>query len=136
MRDDARMALTKLAKNLGRYPVRLYEYVTWSESSPNTDLGGGINVQGKEGASVEESAGILRLAGKFVGKNGSAIVIPALPNGRSDIMIRRTISTASSSSDSEQELAVVMRRVKDLPVEDELTMREWKGPPPEEISFN
>ncbi|KAL3826667.1 hypothetical protein ACHAXA_001190 [Cyclostephanos tholiformis] len=134
VRDEARMALTKLAKDLGRRvdspPVfRLYEYLTWSESSPNA------NVQGEEGTSAKESAGVLRLSGEFVGKDGSVIVIPALPNGRSDIMIHRTIPTASSTSDVGQELAVVMRRVKDLPVEDELTMREWEGPPIEEISM-
>jgi hypothetical protein len=130
MRQEARMGLTKLAKNLDQ--SILYEYITWSESSSHADVGGGDKIQvGGGGGSVEERAGSVRL----VGKDGSAIVIPALPNGRSDVMIRRTLSTHPSSSDAGQEPAVVMRRVKDLPVEDELTMREWEGPPLEKITL-
>jgi hypothetical protein len=129
MRQEARMGLTKLAEHVGQSV--LYEYVTWSEASPHADVGGGGNILGNGGGSVEERAGSSRL----VGKDGSAIVIPALPNGRSDVMIRRTIAIASSSSDAGQEPAVVMRRVKDLPVEDELTMREWEGPPLEKITL-
>jgi hypothetical protein len=53
------------------------------------------------------------LLASYVGKDVSAIVIPALPIGRAG---SRTISTAASS-DSGQELAVVMRCVKDLLVE-------------------
>ena len=113
-----RRALTnikKLAKEFGQSVI--YEYVTWSEMSPPADIGDGM--RGKYGG------------GTHVGKDGvSSIIIPPLANGRSDVMIRRTISLTERNNDLPE---VVMRRVKDLPVEDELTMREWEGPSLEEI---
>jgi hypothetical protein len=88
-----------------------------------------------------ERAGSIRR----VGKDGSAIVIAPLPKGRTDVMIRTTIPTdpeagrGSSQSRSNKPAGkpvVVMRRVKDLPVEDELTSRDWEGPPLEDIVWN
>ncbi|KAL9180530.1 hypothetical protein ACHAXT_010983 [Thalassiosira profunda] len=71
--------------------------------------------------------------------HGGHELVPAkLSDGRSDVMIRRTISTSSakgSSSSARNEPVVVMRRVRDLPVEDELSLREWEGPPLEEVTW-
>ena len=71
-----------------------------------------------------------------VGKDGySSIVIPPISNGRSDVMIRRTLSIRERWEEGDEPV-VVMRRVKDLPVEDELTMREFEGPALEEIVWD
>lgn len=139
LRGEARIALTKLVNKkvvVTQMIISIYEYLTWSETTSHPNIGdsSGVRGGGSTGASVEERAGSVRL----VGKDGSAIVIPKLPNGRSDIMIRRTVSTTADSvlSDPEDEPTVIMRRVVDLPVEDELTMREWEGPSLEEIVWS
>ncbi|KAL7552166.1 LOW QUALITY PROTEIN: hypothetical protein ACHAWF_015389 [Thalassiosira exigua] len=112
LRDEAREALTALAREFGQSFV--YEFATWN---PGRGTAG-------------EHAG-----GDGEGGRGGAGGVPGLPEGRSDVMIRRTVSTSSkaSSSPGTEEPAVVMRRVGELPVEDELTMREWEGPPLEEV---
>ena len=116
---EARLSLTKLAREFGQRHI--YEFETHKESSDGDgpDEGGG-------GGSIRR-----------VGKDGSVIIIPALPDDRSDVMIRRTISTAPKKPNKppEEEPTVVMRRVKDMPVEDELTMRTWEGPPLVEIKW-
>jgi nitrate reductase NapE component len=137
LRGEARIALTKLVNKKVVDRSYLYEYLTWSETTSHPNIGdvSGVKGGGSSGSSVEERAGSVRL----VGKDGSAIVIPKLPNGRSDIMIRRTISTTNTDSvlsDPEDEPTVIMRRVMDLPVEDELTIREWEGPSLEEIVWS
>lgn len=117
-RMEARLSLTKLAREYGQRHI--YEFETHREGSdgdgPETDEGGSI---------------------RRVGKDGSVIIIPALPDDRSDVMIRRTVSTAPRKPNKppEEEPTVVMRRVKEMPVEDELTMRTWEGPPLEEIKW-
>ena len=109
MRDEARLSVRKLAREFGQQVI--YEFETWTPEEE--DKGGGVRGRGR-------------------GPTWS------------DAMLRHTISTAeappSSSSFSSSSMArggdepsVVMRRVKDLPVEDELTMREWEGPPLEEV---
>ena len=119
-RMEARLSLTKLAREFGQRHI--YEFETHKESSdgdgPEPDEGGGGSI-------------------RRVGNDGSVIIIPALPNDRSDVMIRRTISTAPKKPNKppEEEPTVVMRRVKEMPVEDELTMRTWEGPPLEEIKW-
>mmetsp|Transcript_2829 Transcript_2829/g.5053 ORF Transcript_2829/g.5053 Transcript_2829/m.5053 type:complete len:298 (-) Transcript_2829:58-951(-) len=143
-RKEARWQLAELAKVFGQSVI--YEFVTFSETSSKLEDGsgtigfasasssgtsGGGSIRGGEGFGATEE--------RLVGKDGSTIIIPALPNRRSDMMIRRTINTSTSSMTAlnvmqDAELpTVVMRRVKDLPVEDELTMREWEGPPLEKI---
>ena len=126
LRGEARIALTKLVNKKVVDQSYIYEYLTWSETTSQPNIGDSSGVRGGSAGSVEERISSVRL----VGKDGSAIVIPKLPNGRSDIMIRRTISTTTDSvlSDPEDEPTVIMRRVMDLPVEDELTMKEWEGP--------
>ena len=55
-------------------------------------------------------------------------------SGMNDILIRRSILTKPLPTQAEDdEPTVVFRRVKDLQVEDELTMRKWHGPPIEDI---
>ena len=122
LRGEARIALTKLVNKKVVDQSYIYEYLTWSETTSQPNIGDGSGVRG---GSAGSSSSV-----RLVGKDGSAIVIPKLPNGRSDIMIRRTISTSTDSvlSDPEDEPIVIMRRVMDLPVEDELTMKEWEGP--------
>ena len=127
-RKRARRKVMKLASEFGQSVI--YEFVTWSEMSPPADVGNGGSIRGSYSAAVERASST-----RHVGKDGSSIVIPPLANGRSDIMIRRTISMAGEWEEGE-EPAVVMRRVKDLPVEDELTMREWEGPSLEEIVWD
>jgi hypothetical protein len=59
---------------------------------------------------------------KSGGSNNNAVVIPSLPLWGSDVMIRRTISTNTASSlpylSVKKEPTAVMKRVKDLPVEE------------------
>lgn len=132
MRNEAKLALILLAEEFGQSSI--YEYVSWTETPSDKDYG----TRGIRG--VERAGSIRR-----VGKDGSAIVIAPLPKGRTDVMIRTTIPTdpeaglGSSQSRSNKpagEPVVVMRRVKDLPVEDELTSRDWEGPPLEDIVWN
>jgi len=129
-RNEARRQIVKLAREFGQEVI--YEFVTLSET-PSDGAGGGVGGTGAQGGSLrggpETRAGSVRR----IGKDGSALVIPALPDGRSDVMIRRTISTSASTENGDGEPTVVMRRVKDLPVEDELTMRGWEGPPLHQI---
>ena len=124
-RQRARKIIKKLAKEFGQSVI--YEYVTWSEMSPLADIGDATSALG----SVGFGGGT-----KHVGKDGySSIVIPPMSNGRSDVMIRRTLSIKGRWEEGDEPV-VVMRRVKDLPVEDELTMREWEGPALEEIVWD
>jgi len=124
-RQRARKIIKKLAKEFGQSVI--YEYVTWSEMSPPADIG--------DAASARSSVGFGG-GTKHVGKDGySSIVIPPMSNGRSDVMIRRTLSIKARWEEGDEPV-VVMRRVKDLPVEDELTMREWEGPSLEEIVWD
>jgi hypothetical protein len=131
-RNEARKALVKLAGEFGQ--SSLYEFITWSETPTDSDYGfsgGGVRGDGAEG--TMERAGSVRR----IGKDGSAIIIPSLPEGRSDVMIRSTIVVDEKSAETRGEYpSVVMRRVKDLPVEDELTMREFEGPSVDEISWS
>lgn len=109
-RSEVRLALVQLGKEFGQ--SFFYEFVP--HSLGEDEIGSGV--------------------GSIRGAGGSV--------SSSDAMIRRTISTSPSSSSlatgenlssSDSEPTVVMRRVKDLPVEDELTMREWEGPPLEDV---
>lgn len=123
-RKEARRQLVKLAREFGQEVI--YEFATLSE----TPLDGAAGAQGGSlRGGLEARAGSVRR----IGKDGSALVIPALPDGRSDVMIRRTISTSASTKNGDEEPTVVMRRVNDLPVEDKLTMRGWEGPPLHQI---
>jgi len=132
-REKARRGVARLAREVGKEVV--YEFVTLSETPLDS---GGASVRGGDGTAVR--AGSIRR----VGKDGSALVIPILPGGRSDVMMRRTISATDPfngglkkwEEGSSEEPAVVMRRVKDLPAEDELTMRAWEGPPLEDIMWD
>jgi len=125
-RQRARKIIKKLAKEFGQSVI--YEYVTWSEMSPPADIG---DAASSARGSVGFGGGT-----KHVGKDGySSIVIPPMSNGRSDVMIRRTLSIKARWEEGDEPV-VVMRRVKDLPVEDELTMREYEGPALEEIVWD
>jgi hypothetical protein len=131
-RSEARAALVKLASEFGQ--SAFYEFITWSEAPTGSDYGfssGGVG--GDEAKGALERAGSIRR----IGKDGSAIIIPPLPEGRSDVMIRSTIVVDEKSAETGGEYpSVVMRRVRDLPVEDELTMREFEGPSVEEITWS
>jgi len=128
-RNVARNALVKLAIEFGQ--SSFYEFITWSETPAESDFG-------FSGGS-DEAKGALERAGSIrrIGEDGSAIIIPPLPEGRSDIMIRNTIIVDETAANTGGEHpSVVMRRVKDLPVDDELTMREFEGPNVEEIIWS
>jgi len=128
-RNEARSALVKLASEFGQ--SSFYEFITWSETPTGSDYGFSGGGYGEKGA-LERAGSIRR-----IGEDGSAIIIPPLPEGRSDIMIRSTIIVDENSADNGGEHpSVVMRRVKDLPVEDELTMREFEGPNVDEITWS
>jgi hypothetical protein len=131
-RIEARSALVKLASEFGQ--SSFYEFITWSEAPTGSDYGfsgGGVRSDGANGA-LERAGSIRR-----IGKDGSAIIIPPLPEGRSDVMIRSTIIVDEKSTETGGDYpSVVMRRVKDLPVEDELTMREFEGPSVDEIRWS
>jgi len=128
-RNEARSALVKLASEFGQ--SSFYEFITWSETPAGSDYG--FSGGGYEEKGALERAGSIRR----IGEDGSAIIIPPLPEGRSDIMIRSTIIVDENSADTGGEHpSVVMRRVKDLPVEDELTMREFEGPNVDEITWS
>jgi hypothetical protein len=116
-REEAKSALIQLAEKFDQ--SMLYEFVAWNEGS-DQDIGSVTPI------AVDEQ----------------------LQGGRTDIMIRRTISTSlgvasdkrdlrgkaqSQKAYASKEPVLVMRRVTDLPVEDELTLREFEGPPLEEI---
>ncbi|KAL7461838.1 hypothetical protein ACHAXS_002235 [Conticribra weissflogii] len=125
-RVHAEKALKKLARDFGQ--SIFYEFITWTETPSESDFGTGsalTRVEDSIGRASERASSIRR-----VGKDGSAIIIPALPGGATDVMIRTTISVRGDQADVP---AVVMRRVKDLPIEDELTMREFEGPPEDEV---
>ena len=129
-RKEARWQVAQLAREFGQSYI--YEFETVSE----------LMTRAEDGVVKTSASKRRNLYGgdtdtQLVGKDGSTIVVPALPNGHSDVIIRRTISTDISSNSVSSyvknkwrgdEPTVVMRRVKDLPVEDELTMREWEGP--------
>mmetsp|Transcript_2365 Transcript_2365/g.4166 ORF Transcript_2365/g.4166 Transcript_2365/m.4166 type:complete len:142 (+) Transcript_2365:312-737(+) len=127
-RKEARRQLVKLAREFGQEVI--YEFATLSGTPSGTpsDVAAGAQGGSLRGG-LEARAGSVRR----IGKDESALVIPALPDGRSDVMIRRTISTSASTKNGDEEPTVVMRRVNDLPVEDELTMRGWEGPPLHQI---
>lgn len=128
-RNVARNAMVKLAREFGQ--SSFYEFITWSETPTESDFG-------FSGGSDEEK-GALERAGSIrrIGEDGSAIIIPPLPGGRSDIMIRNTIIVDETAANTGGEHpSVVMRRVKDLPVDDELTMREFEGPNVDEIIWS
>ena len=128
-RSEAKSALVKLASEFGQ--SSFYEFITWSESSTGSDYG--FNSGGDETKGALERAGSIRR----IGEDGSAIIIPPLSEGRSDIMIRNTIIVDGNSANTGREHpSVVMRRVQDLPVEDELTMREFEGPNVDEILWS
>lgn len=131
-RNEARSALSKLAIEFGQ--SAFYEFTTWSETPTGSDYGfsgGNIRRDGAKGA-LERAGSIRR-----IGKDGSAIIIPPLPEGRSDVMIRKTIVVNEKALETVgEDPMVVMRRVKDLPVEDELTMREFEGPSVETIRWS
>lgn len=130
-RNEARWALVKLASEFSQ--SSFYEFITWSETPTGSDYGvsgGSVRVDG-----ALERAGSIRR----IGKDGSAIIIPPLPEGRSDVMIRSTIVVSdkeNTGAGGKDDPLVVMRRVKDLPVEDELTMREFEGPNVDEIAWS
>ena len=110
-RSEARVQLAKPARKFDRESA--YEFVALSETPPDGDAG--LRV------------GSAALAGSVrrIGKDGSAPIVPVLRDGRSDVMVRRTISTRTSvEEEEEEEPAVVIRRVQHLPVEGELTVRE------------
>lgn len=116
-RKRARLQVATLAREFGQSAV--YEFVTVDGRSGGDD-GGGLR-----GAAEGE---------RLVGRDGSALVAPVLPDGRSDAMVRRTLPVATPYQEWDEVLpTVVFRRVRDLPVEDELTMREWEGPPLEQV---
>lgn len=128
-RNVARNALVKLASEFGQ--SSFYEFITWSETPTDSDFG-------FSGGS-DETKGALERAGSIrrIGEDGSAIIIPPLPEGMSDIMIRNTIIVDETAAKTGGEHpSVVMRRVKDLPVDDELTMREFEGPNVDEIIWS
>ncbi len=102
-RREARITVKRLAKAFGQSTI--YEFITTSDRTKSE---------------------------RRVGSDGSEIIIPGLRNGRSDVMLRRSLSTDPSDKDGAGP-AVVMRRVKNLAVEDELTMREWEGPPLDQV---
>ena len=60
--------------------------------------------------------------------------IPPLPRKQTDVMVRRRIPTSSKATESSEVL--VMRRVKDLPVENDLTLRDFEGPSTEDVVWN
>ncbi|KAL3805564.1 hypothetical protein HJC23_005808 [Cyclotella cryptica] len=118
-RDDAKRALIIMAEKFGQ--SSLYEFVAWNDF----------------GYDAQRSAAKPR---KFAER---------LRGGKTDVMIRTTISTepeiTSGRNDRrgkaqkpviKEEPALVMRRVKELPVEDELTLREYEGPPLEDILWS
>ena len=127
-RREARSALVKLASEFGQ--SSFYEFTTWSEAPGSGDR---FSSSEQEKAAMERAGSIRR-----IGEDGSAIIIPPLPDGRSDIMIRNTIIVDEKSAESRggEYPSVVMRRVKDLPVEDELTMRDFEGPSVDEITWS
>ena len=115
-RDDAKRALIIMAQKFGQ--SSLYEFVAWN------DFGYDANSSSAKPEKFTE-----RLRG-----------------GKTDVMIRTTISTepeiAAAKNDRRgkaqkpvvtEEPVLVMRRVKELPVEDELTLREFEGPRLEDI---
>jgi hypothetical protein len=102
-RKEARVTMKRLAKAFGQSTI--YEFITTSDRAKSE---------------------------RRVGSDGSEIIIPGLRNGRSDVMVRRSLSTDAKDKDGAGP-AVVMRRVKNLAVEDELTMRDWEGPSLEQV---
>ena len=112
---QARRQVAQLAQKFGQSTA--YEFATVDGQS------GGLR-----GATEEE---------RLEGKDGSSLVVPALPNSRSDAMVRRTLPVAAPYQEWEEDVdelsSVVLRRVGVLPVEDELTMQEWEGPPLEQV---
>lgn len=105
-RREARVTIKRLANAFGQSTI--YEFITTSDRAKSE---------------------------RRVGSDGSDIIIPGLRNGRSDVLIRRSLSTDPSDKDGAGPV-VVMRRVKNLAVEDELTVREWEGPPLDQVVWN
>lgn len=128
-RVHARKALKKLARDFGQ--SAFYEFVTWTDTPSQTDFGMGGG--GTRGSNAVDEASKRASSIRRIGKDGSAIIIPALPGGATDVMIRTTMSVNQEPNDKSEVPALVMRRVRDLPVEDELTMRDFEGPPEDEI---
>ncbi|KAL7487279.1 hypothetical protein ACHAW6_012875 [Cyclotella cf. meneghiniana] len=115
-RDEAKRALIIMAEKFGQSSI--YEFVAWNDFGYDAD---------STSSKPEKFAERLR-------------------GGKTDVMIRTTISTqpdiVAVSNDRRgkaqkpvitEEPVLVMRRVKELPVEDELTLREFEGPPLEDI---
>eukprot|EP00956_Cyclotella_meneghiniana_P005118 scaffold6373_cov46-Cyclotella_meneghiniana.AAC.1 len=97
-RDDAISSLMQLAEEFGQ--TAFYEFVAWDETSDdNMDI-------------------------KVYNPN-----LPPLPRKQTDMMIRRTIRTSVKGPGKLQsDEILVMRRVQDLPIEDDLTLRDYEGP--------
>ena len=97
-RDDAISSLTQLAEEFGQ--TTFYEFVAWDETSDdNMDI-------------------------KVSNPN-----LPPLPRKQTDMMIRRTIRTSvKGPGKPPSDETLVMRRVQDLPIEDDLTLRDYEGP--------
>jgi hypothetical protein len=107
-RDEAKSSLTQLAEEFGQ--SSFYEFLAWDETNPDVD----IELDNAD--------------------------IPRLPRKQTDIMIRKTIPTSASgrgkSQDASASDVLVLRRVRDLPIEDDLTLRDFEGPPMDEIIWN
>jgi hypothetical protein len=106
-RENAKNALKQLAEEVGK--SQFYEFVTWDESS----IDDGVVITNTD--------------------------LPPLPRKQTDVMIRRTISTGTAGRGKSQKNDVsvlVLRRVKDLPQEDDLTLRDFEGPALDDVVWN
>jgi hypothetical protein len=106
-REDAKNALTQLTEEVGR--SQFYEFVTFDESS------------------IDEDVLITN------------VDLHPLPRKQTDVMIRRTISTGAAGrgkSKENEESVLVLRRVQDLPQEDDLTLRDFQGPALDDVVWN